>query len=72
MSAEYEKPNMPNQNLLIRFAAAIATSVVAAKDQLALADLNPHEGKLRASAMPVKYMNIPDFPPEQEDPTKQS
>jgi len=36
--------------------------------QLAAADLNPHEGRLRASNMPVGYMRIPDAPPA--DPTK--
>lgn len=72
MSAEYEKSNLSDRNIIIRFAAAIVTSVTAAKRQLSGVDLNPDVGKLRASAMPVKYMNIPDYPPVQEDSDKQS
>lgn len=30
---------------------------------MATADLNPHEGRLRASLMPAEYMNIPDTLP---------
>lgn len=33
--------------------------------QLADLNLNPHEGKLRASGMPVEHMHIPDYPPIQ-------
>ena len=76
MSAEHETPNLPDRNIIIRFAAAIGAVIVAevtaAKDQLGGVDLNPDVGKLRASAMPVKYMNIPDYPPVQEDSDKQS
>ncbi|MEK7599890.1 MAG: hypothetical protein AAB462_02560 [Patescibacteria group bacterium] len=73
MSAEHETPNLPDRNIVIRFAAAIVTGVAAAKDQLAGVDLNPHEGRLRASIAPVKYlMEIPDSLPVQEDSDKQS
>lgn len=42
-----------------------------ARNQLKTADLNPHEGRLRGSAMPKEYMNIPDSVPptsEKENP----
>ena len=42
--------------------------------QLKGADLNPHEGKLRGSQIPRRYMNIPDHPPVEpqsgEEPQK--
>ncbi|MEK7594592.1 MAG: hypothetical protein AAB436_03080 [Patescibacteria group bacterium] len=72
MKTGHEKPNFDGRNIIIRFAAAIVTEATAAKDQLAGVDLNPHVGRLRASAMPVKYMNIPDYPPVQEDSDKQA
>lgn len=37
-------------------------------NQLRNADLNPHEGKLRGSAIPGKYIEIPDFPPVDNNP----
>lgn len=36
-------------------------------NQLKTADLSVHEGKLRSSVMPVRYMNIPDHPPICDD-----
>lgn len=48
----------------------IATQVRLAREQLAGADLNPHEGRLRASAY-LTQENIPglvpDFPPADGD-----
>lgn len=35
--------------------------------QLRGQNLNPNEGSLRASAMPEKFMNIPDTPPIHDD-----
>ncbi len=34
---------------------------------IAAVDLNPHEGKLRASAAPSEYIKVPDCPPDHDD-----
>lgn len=58
-----QAPFEPNHGRLARVAAFYSTQLRLAREQLATANLNPHEGRLRSSAMPAKYMNIPDFPP---------
>jgi hypothetical protein len=36
-------------------------------NQLAVADLNPHEGRLRGSITPSEYIQVPDHPPVHDD-----
>ena len=35
--------------------------------QLKTADLSPHEGRLRRSVIPSKYIEVPDFVPMHDD-----
>jgi len=39
----------------------------AARTLLSTIDLNPHEGRLRSSVMPVEYMAVPDDVSELEE-----
>jgi len=55
------------ESIARRIAKGVIDSIKAVVDQLRVADLNPHEGKLRGSTMPEKYMNIPDHPPINDD-----
>jgi hypothetical protein len=57
-------PESKRPSSFFEAAAAFISSLKIVGKTLAQTDLNPHEGRLRASAMPVKYMNIPDYAPD--------
>jgi hypothetical protein len=54
----------PNHLTLI--AARFMTGLRIVGRTMSTADLNPHEGRLRASLMPAEYMDIPDFLPSSD------
>lgn len=57
----------PHDHLAKHVAGAFIASVRFVAHQLATADLNPHEGKLRSSVMPSENIEIPDYPPVHDD-----
>jgi hypothetical protein len=49
---------------IVRAGRWISNALHEAREQLRTADLNPHEGRLRASASPSEYLpKAPDYPP---------
>ncbi|MGZ6004581.1 MAG: hypothetical protein ACXWLH_00355 [Candidatus Saccharimonadales bacterium] len=50
-----------------RVVGAFIASIRFVGHQLVVADLNPHEGRLPASMMPIEYMEVPDYPPIHDD-----
>lgn len=59
--------SLANTQLTKRAVGAFIAGVKFVGHQLATADLNPHEGRLRASTAPIDYVNIPDYPPLHDD-----
>jgi hypothetical protein len=59
-------PESKSPRSFFEAAAAYVSSLKSVGKTLSQTDLNPHEGRLRASAMPVKYMNIPDYAPNDD------
>jgi hypothetical protein len=57
------RPELKNHRLASEVAAVFISRLKLAGRYLPQADLNPHEGRLRNSVMPVEYMNIPDYAP---------
>jgi hypothetical protein len=60
-------PTPDKEPLLTRAAIRIVTCLRVLGQQLSAADLNPHEGRLRGSQMPERFMDIPDYPPETDE-----
>lgn len=57
-----------NQSRAAREGRWLARAFWEAREQLRTADLNPHEGRLRASAAPDEYLpKVPDYPPIHDD-----
>ncbi len=54
-------------NLVRRAVAWVISEIKITRHQLSLSDQNLGEGMLRSSGMPSKNMNIPDYPPSQDD-----
>lgn len=52
-------PTPDTINPLVRAAARFISELTLVKEQLELADLNPHEGRLRATVAPVVYTLTP-------------
>lgn len=60
-------PDLPERHVLEQAVGTFIAAMRFVGRHLASADLSPHEGRLRASAVPAKYMDIPDFPPLHDD-----
>ena len=60
--------SLPNSNNhLVLLTAKFIYGFIFIKDQLKVADLNPHEGRLRTSVAPEQFLEIPDLPPESSE-----
>ena len=65
LGGEFEPPE---QSRATRAGRWIARAISEAREQLRTADLNPHEGRLRASIAPSEFLpDIPDYPPLHDD-----
>lgn len=68
LTPEFPIEPTPDIALTRRLLAGIVAGWRDAREQLRGANLNPHEGKLRASVQwRTDDMNIPDFPPVHDD-----
>ena len=56
-----------HDNLAKRVAGASIAALEFVRHQLASADLNLHEGRLRGSVIPFEYMQISDYPPTHDE-----
>lgn len=66
---EHLDNNESSKNLLLRFVRVAKNMGVMLVEELKMFDLNPDEGKLRASGAPSEAIQqrIPDYPPIHDD-----
>lgn len=58
------EPLPSNHNPMTILTAKFISGFKFIREQLRVADLDPHEGLLRTSIAPEQFLEIPDFPPE--------